>query len=131
MQATRTWRANAATRLSDDAFATRICVDWARRMGIFFDLDRVAVRTTTTDGGFAGRGIFATQPSEPGDFFAMVPSTATLQAVDLFHSERRYFADLATLPLHQHAEPVQLGYGKAGGVGVVEDVGAVAVRVAV
>jgi hypothetical protein len=84
-----------AARLTDEAFTLRICVDWARRMGIHLDLARIAVRTVS-DGGFAGRGIYATQPTEPGEFFAIIPQSATLQAPDLTLSTRRYFADLVT-----------------------------------
>mmetsp|Transcript_53683 Transcript_53683/g.165135 ORF Transcript_53683/g.165135 Transcript_53683/m.165135 type:complete len:472 (-) Transcript_53683:38-1453(-) len=90
--------ARAVAGISDAAFTERVCVGWAQRMGIFIDLDLVRVQTITADGGFAGRGVFVNRDVKAGEFFAMIPQTATLRASDLGLSTRRYFADLATAP---------------------------------
>ena len=47
----------------------------------------------------------------------------------IFQARRLEFAQLATMPQHQEAEPMQLGQRKAERVGAVQDVGAVLVVV--
>jgi hypothetical protein len=100
---------SAMSRLSDASFTARICCDWARRMGIHFDLNCLAVRTVA-DEGFTGRGVFLARPAEPGEVFAIIPESATLRAPDLGLSTRRYFADLATVPAPPLAPPTTSTY---------------------